>query len=157
MTETNKKQQSVVKTESLVQCEEENLENYANITETQNKPETQNKVKAQETTQNKTENTLLSKGEENQQQKFNIKKLSFWLGLLAVLIVGVQMVLNYFGVEFEAKIVIEVCSYLLALLCSIGVLKGSFNSKNIVETKEQIETELNKNITKTQQNKSKAD
>ena len=113
----------------------------------------------EENISNLQENSLQeSVTKENQTQKIDVKKLSFWLSLLAVLIVGVQLVLNYFNVDFQIKIVIEVCSYLLALLLSVGVLKGSVSGKNIVETKENIYKEFTSQIEEiskntTQQNK----
>ena len=113
----------------------------------------------EENISNLQENSLQeSVSKENQTQKIDVKKLSFWLSLLAVLIVGVQLVLNYFNVDFQIKIVIEVCSYLLALLLSVGVLKGSVSGKNIVETKENIYKEFTSQIEEiskntTQQNK----
>ena len=113
----------------------------------------------EENISNLQENSLQeSVSKENQTQKIDVKKLSFWLSLLAVLIVGVQLVLNYFNVDFQIKIVIEICSYLLALLLSVGVLKGSVSGKNIVETKENIYKEFTSQIEEiskntTQQNK----
>ena len=116
------------------------LEQTETLTQNENTIQNENSTQAQNSTQEEPLQTQTSV------TKINAKKLSFWLGLLAILIVGVQVLLNYFGVMFEAKITIEICSYLLALLLSIGVLSGTLKGKNIVETKENIEKQLKTEI-----------
>lgn len=141
----NQQTQNNLTKENLTQTEEMLKE----TTQSENKNQEVENIAKQVTKQTSQTEENSTQAEENSTQTtqvLNIKKLSFWLGLLAVLIVGVQVVLNYFGIDFEVKIVIEVCSYLLALLLSVGVLKGSLKGKNIVETKENIEDALNSNI-----------
>ena len=44
-------------------------------------------------------------------EKENVKKLSFWLGLICALLIVIEIVLGMVGITFEIKIVIEVVSY----------------------------------------------
>ena len=86
-------------------------------------------------------------------EKENVKKLSFWLGLICTLIVIIEIVLNMVGIAFEIKIVIEIVSYVLAILVSAGVLKSNLQGKNIVEIKEEVEKELQEKVSTKDKNK----
>ena len=86
-------------------------------------------------------------------EKENVKKLSFWLGLICALLIVIEIVLGMVGIAFEIKIVIEVVSYVLAILVSIGVLKSNLQGKNIVEIKEEVEKELQEKVSTKDKNK----
>lgn len=70
------------------------------------------------------------------------KNLGFWIGLLCAIIVIVEVLLNLLGVEFETKVIIEVVSFVLAMLVSMGVLKGNKDAKDVNELKKDIQTEI---------------
>ena len=108
VSERKNKEETLKKANDLTKQEES--KNVGEETTTQ-RP---NQTKTQEDSLQQTK-TQENSSQENPTQKIDVKKLSFWLSLLAVLIVGVQIVLNYFGVDFQIKIVIEVCSYSLSV------------------------------------------
>lgn len=103
---------------------------------------------------NKTDTKILSQNEKENTQstnktsnKLNTKTLTFWISLICVFVVAVQLILNYFLVSFETKIIIEVASFVLAFLVSTGVLTSSLkNKENIFEVKNQIEEEIKTQI-----------
>ena len=109
---------------------------------------------------NKTDTKILSQNEKENPQstnktsnKLNTKTLTFWISLICVFVVAVQLILNYFSIAFETKIIIEVASFVLAFLVSTGVLTSSLkNKENILEVKNQIEEDIKTQI-KTKTNK----
>lgn len=107
----------------------------------------------EQNTINKKENVENAIGKDGAEEKKH-KQLAFWVGLLCSLIVIIEVTLNAFGVNFEIKLAVEIISYILAFLVSIGVLKSNKPSKNVGEIKEDIENEIlssTNNKTKTEQ------
>lgn len=74
------------------------------------------------------------------------KSVGFWLGLLGVLVVVLQVICSYLKINFDAKIIIELASFVLAILVVLGVLKSNTKSKNLTIVKEDIEKELSEKI-----------
>ncbi len=103
---------------------------------------------------NEIDNLNISSENENSDKKY--KQLGFWIGLLCTFIVVTEIILNTFGVTFEVKIAVEVISYVLAFLVSVGILKGSKQSKNLTEIKDNIQDEILSN-TKNQKTKKNDD
>lgn len=84
--------------------------------------------------------------EDNKQTKINIKSLSIWVSIVCVVIMFVQIVLNLLNINFEFKLIIEIFSYVLAILVSIGILNSKLKDKSVEEIKQTIEEEINNNI-----------
>ena len=59
--------------------------------------------------------------------------------------------------SFEIKIVVEVVSFVLAILVSCGVIVTQNKSENFLQTKEEIELNLNKEIESKINNKDQQD
>lgn len=86
------------------------------------------------------------KKEEKKEVKGNIKSLSLWIGIICLIILAVQIVLNLLGVQYEIKVVIEVVSYALALLVSMGLLNSNLKGKTVNEIKEAIKNEIDETV-----------
>lgn len=125
---------------------EEATPNLLKQTSTQNdlQKETQEDLQ-KTTTQNKTEENLQNAKTTNQKNN-NTQKLTFLISLICGFIVVVQLVLNYFSIQFETKIIIEIVSFILAFLASMGVLGSSLKNKNITQIKENIENTISSKI-----------
>lgn len=94
------------------------------------------------TDENKNSLTMQEDETKNTTKSNKTKNLAFWIGVVCVLIVGVQIVLNACGVVFEAKIIVEIISYVLALLVSVGVLNSNLKNKSLLESKNEIQEEM---------------
>ncbi|MBQ9792249.1 MAG: hypothetical protein IJW32_00690 [Clostridia bacterium] len=92
------------------------------------------------------EEEILEENNTNKTNKTNIKSLIFWISLICGFIVIVQLVLNYFSIQFETKIIIEIVSFILAFLVSMGVLGSSLKNKNITDIKEDIQKNISSQI-----------
>jgi len=85
----------------------------------------------------------------------NFKLVSFWIGILGCVLVIIQVVLNYFNINFEVKLFVDIFSYALTILVMFGVLKlnsdsnstdsnSTTDAKDIQkEIKNEIEDEIN--------------
>lgn len=91
--------------------------------------------------------------ENNKQTKLNIKSLGIWVSIICAIVMVVQIILNLLNIDFEFKLVIEIFSYVLAILVSIGVLNSKLKGKSVEEIKQSIENEINNNIEIDEDNK----
>ena len=70
------------------------------------------------------------------------KALTITILCVCVFIVLTQLVLNFLGVDFQVKIVIEVVSFIIAFLISTGVLSSNLKTKDLGEIKNVIYNQL---------------
>ena len=146
--------------------EVENKINKTNTTENRKENKTENQIQSNALTPNfvlveektlkedkkqednilKENNALDTSLKKDKENKHNIKSLTFWISLICGFIVVVQLVLNYFSIQFETKIIIEIISFVLAFLVSMGVLGSSLKNKNITQIKENIENTISSKI-----------
>ena len=91
--------------------------------------------------------------ENNKQTNLNIKSLGIWVSIICAIVMVVQIILNLLNIDFEFKLVIEIFSYVLAILVSIGVLNSKLKGKSVEEIKQSIENEINNNIEIDEDNK----
>ena len=70
------------------------------------------------------------------------KALTITILCVCFFIVLTQLVLNFFGVDFQVKIVIEVVSFVIAFLISTGVLSSNLKTKDLSEIKNDVYTQL---------------
>lgn len=123
---------------NLKTMETDNLINNLNLTNNSN-----NEIKKDDNEQNTkpiNDNTTTLKEEPNDDKKY--KQLAFWVGLVCVIVVVAEIVLNSLGVNYEIKLAVEIISYILAFLVSIGVLKSSKQNKNMEDVKNDIQSEI---------------
>ena len=112
----------------------------------------ENKIES-ENINDKSDTKFLSENENAQStnqtsNKLNPKTITFWISLICVFVVIVQVVLNYFLVAFETKIIIEVASFVLAFLVSTGVLTSSLKDKNLTDAKKEIQNSIEQELKK---------
>lgn len=126
--------------------------------------DSETKKEMQEEIQNKTTNSNFILVEDdtksnlqNNTNKKNIKSLTFWISLICAFIVVVQLVLNYFSIQFETKMIVEIISFVLAFLVSVGVLNSSLKTKDITEIKEDIKSDISSKIKSFSNKKDKTD
>ena len=86
--------------------------------------------------------------DKNSKNKNSTKTLTFWVSIICLLILITQLVLNLCGVQYEIKIFIEIISYILAFMVSIGLLNSNLKGKNITEIKEDIQSDIENKINK---------
>lgn len=72
----------------------------------------------------------------------NKKSVGFWLGIASIIVIVFQVICSYFNITFDVKILIELASFVFAILVVFGVLKSNSKSKNLAQIKEDIEGQL---------------
>lgn len=86
--------------------------------------------------------------DKNNIEKISTKSLTFWVSVICLLILATQLVLNLCGVQYEIKIFIEIISYVLAVMVSIGLLNSNLKGKSIAEIKQDIQDDIENKINK---------
>ncbi len=90
---------------------------------------------------------------EKETNALNPRSLSFWIGLIAILLASLEGLLIMFNVNLEVNLLVEGLSTILFALVCMGILKT--NNKNV--SKQDIATSLEENLKskkkKSQENK----
>ena len=77
------------------------------------------------------------------------KTLTLWISVVCACLICVELCLNYFfNVSFEIRIIVEIISIILSVLVFLGVIKKEKSSTDITEIKKEIESDINKTISK---------
>lgn len=85
----------------------------------------------------------------------DLKKYIIALSIVCAIIIIVQIICKYFGLNINQGILIEIVSVILALLVSLGIInKEGSKDENFSELKEEIKKDLQENI---EQNKASKD
>ncbi len=92
----------------------------------------------------------MKENENKDNNKNSTKSLTFWVSVICMLILITQIVLNLCGVQYEIKIFIEIISYVLAFMVSIGLLNSNLKGKSVTEIKEDIQSDIENKINKDQ-------
>ena len=83
--------------------------------------------------------------DDGQDKRIDKKSSSFWIGLFAMILGGIESLLIALNVNFELNILVEAISKVLCVLIFLGVLKKSGNKKNLKEEiKNKLSSKLNK-------------
>lgn len=79
--------------------------------------------------------------------------VSFWLGVISAVFVVLQVVFSFLNINFDAKILIEISSFAVAILVVFGVLKSNSKSKNLSQIQSEIKNQLTTKVDEIYMNK----
>ena len=79
--------------------------------------------------------------------------VGFWLGVISAVLVVLQVVFSFLNINFDAKMLIEISSFAVAILVVFGVLKSNSKSKNLSQIQSEIKNQLTTKVDEIYMNK----